>query len=168
LDVNISPIEVIKFPENYFDIVVALNVLSHLNDPTGFFEKIHAMLKREGLLVFETGNKGAMKSKWQGEILGENWLTPEHRYHFSEDSLAVLIKKVGFKVICLSKSHIVDQSLSAGVLGLNRSTCSKWILKRLLSRFDVMRTAASSLLKFYFIDILKADVSSLLYIVRKE
>jgi len=168
LDVNITPIESMQLPVNHFDIIVALNVLSHLKDPKEFFKKIRVMLKSDGLFVFETGNKGGLRSKWQGEILGETWLTPEHMYHFSEKSLALMIKDVGFKEISLSTTSTVDLSLSKGVLSLNRSTRLKWILKRLLTRFDWLRIMLASLLKLFFNNILSADVSSLLYIVEKD
>ncbi len=168
LDVNVSSFESVQFPENHFDIIVALNVLSHLRDPLRFFEKVNSILKSDGLFVFETGNKAEMKSKWRGEILGENWLTPEHLYHFSDNSLAILVNKAGFKVKTLAKTHVVDHLLSKRVLSLNRSTKKKWLLKKLLMKFDIARIMIASLLKFYFIYLLKADVSSLLYIVEKK
>jgi 2-polyprenyl-3-methyl-5-hydroxy-6-metoxy-1,4-benzoquinol methylase len=168
LNVKISPIESVAYPENHFDVIVALNVLSHLSNPKKFFKKISSMLKNDGIFVFETGNKGAMKLKKKAEILGEHWLTPEHLYHFSESSLALLLKNVGFRVKSLSKTHIVDHLLSKGVLSLNRSTRAKWMLKRFLIRFDRIRTILGYLLKLYFIKILKADVCSLLYIVEKN
>jgi 2-polyprenyl-3-methyl-5-hydroxy-6-metoxy-1,4-benzoquinol methylase len=63
LNVRNSSIEIEKFPENHFDIIIALNVLSHLRDPKSVLKKIHSILKRNGVLVFQTGNKGAMRAK---------------------------------------------------------------------------------------------------------
>jgi 2-polyprenyl-3-methyl-5-hydroxy-6-metoxy-1,4-benzoquinol methylase len=168
LKVKISPIESVDYPENHFDVIVALNVLSHLSNPLEFFNKVKVMLKNDGFFVFETGNKGAMKSKKNAEIFGEHWLTPEHLYHFSEYSLALLLKKVGFRAKSLSRTHIVDHLLSKKVLSLNRSSRTKWMLKRFLMRFDKIRLALGSLLKLYFIRVLGADVCSLLYVVEKD
>lgn len=168
LNIKVSLIEAVDYPENHFDVIVALNVLSHLRNPIEFFKKVKAMLKDDGIFVFETGNKGALKSKKTAEILGEHWLTPEHVYHFSEYSLGLLLKKVGLRVKSFSKIHIVDHLLSKGVLSLNRSTRAKGMSKRLLMRFDKVRLALLYLLKLYFSKILQADVCSLLYIVAKE
>lgn len=97
LDVKVISIEKAEFPDECFDVIVALDVLSHLENPAHFFMKVKRMLKDGGLFVFKTGNKGGMTTKKKGEIWGEAWLTPEHLYHFSEQTLSILVEKTGFK-----------------------------------------------------------------------
>jgi len=168
LNVKISSIEFAKFPENHFDIIIALNVLSHLRDPKSVLKKIHSILKRNGVFVFQTGNKGVMRTKKKAEILGESWLTPEHLYHFSEHPLALLLNQIGFKVKCLVREHVVEHMVSEEILRLNRSTSLKWFLKRLLLKSDRIRNLSTSLLKFYCSKILDSNVCSLLYIAEKN
>lgn len=168
LNVEISTIESVQFPEKHFDLIIALNVLSHLEDPKKFFREIYSMLKNDGLFVFQTGNKGDMKSKKKGEILGESWLTPEHLYHFSEYSLNLLLSKTGFRVKHLIKEHIVEHLLSEETLRLNRSSKAKWLTKKKLLKYDKIRNKLVSWSKFYYSKILNADVCSLLYFIEKK
>jgi 2-polyprenyl-3-methyl-5-hydroxy-6-metoxy-1,4-benzoquinol methylase len=167
LSVEISTIESVQLPENHFDLIIALNVLSHLQDPKGFFKKIYSMLKSDGLFVFQTGNKGDITSKEKGEILGESWLTPEHLYHFSEYSLNMLLSETGFRVKHLIKEHVIDHLLSEETLRLNRSSNAKWLLKKMLLKYVKIRHQLTLWSKFYYSKILNADVCSLLYFTEK-
>jgi 2-polyprenyl-3-methyl-5-hydroxy-6-metoxy-1,4-benzoquinol methylase len=167
LNVRISSIEFEKFPENHFDAVIALNVLSHLKDPKKIVKKINYILKKNGIFVFKTGNKGAMRTKKKGELFGESWLTPEHLYHFSEKPLTLLLKHTGFKIEAFFKEHIVEHMLSEEILLLNRSTSLKWFLKKELLKHNKVRSMIKFLLKFFSTEVLNSDVCSLIYIVRK-
>jgi SAM-dependent methyltransferase len=44
------------FKDNAFDVVIASELLEHLNDPVGFFTESHRILKKGGILVLTTPN----------------------------------------------------------------------------------------------------------------
>jgi ubiquinone/menaquinone biosynthesis C-methylase UbiE len=44
------------FKDNAFDVVIASELLEHLNDPAGFFSECHRILKEGGTLVLTTPN----------------------------------------------------------------------------------------------------------------
>lgn len=48
---------VIPYPDHYFDIVFANNVVEHIPDPDLVFSEIHRVLKPEGFFFFKTPNK---------------------------------------------------------------------------------------------------------------
>lgn len=166
---NVS-LEKAKYKDNTFDVIVALNVLSHIKDPFQFFYKVKRMLKPNGLLVLETGNKGACSIQIKAEILGENWLIPEHLFHFSEKSLSVLFDRTGFFIKGLIKKHVVEHLFSEEYLITKTNSKLRRIVKRLLLEFSVIRKISVMILKFYYIRIKKADLCSLLYFleIKKE
>ena len=52
IEVKNASFEQADFPNNFFDVIVAFNVLSHVKDPTRFFLKVIKLLKENGLFVF--------------------------------------------------------------------------------------------------------------------
>jgi len=168
LKVRISSIEKAQLPKNHFDVIIAINVLSHLLNPNQILKKFNFSLKSNGILVIQTGNKGSMLSKKKAEILGEFWLTPEHLYHFSENSLVLLLKKTGFKVKCMKRTHVVEHMFSEGILTINRSSKGKWYIKKLFLKYSIIRKFSTKLLKYYYSVFLNSDVCSLLCISEKK
>jgi len=161
-------IEKAKLSDKFFDVVVAINVLSHIRNPTGFFIMVNRILKDDGLFVFETGNKGEMETKKKGEVWSEAWDTPEHLYHFSEQTLNRLAKKTGFKILKIVKKHVVDQALLDENLIVRRDSRAKWYAKQIIRKNYIIRSILKSLLRYYYINISKSDVSSLLLFTQKR
>ena len=51
----------LEFPEEAYDVVVTLEVLSHVSDQDAFIRKIHRMLRPGGLLMIATQNRPALE-----------------------------------------------------------------------------------------------------------
>jgi len=68
-----------------FDIIVMCDVLEHLPDPNVALKKIHSLLNDKGLLFIQLPNR---PSKF--------WCVPDHRFHFTVESLSALLAKNGF------------------------------------------------------------------------
>ncbi|MBI4843558.1 MAG: class I SAM-dependent methyltransferase [Nitrospirae bacterium] len=94
IDVRQGAIEDIEFMNDSFNIITMFHVLEHLNDPAGCLKKIHSWLRPGGYIVIEVPDIKSPAAVYKGEA----WelITPEHRFHFSRNSLVSLLRKAGF------------------------------------------------------------------------
>jgi SAM-dependent methyltransferase len=79
------------------DLVLAMHVVEHDDDPRGLLARIAALAKPGGKLVIEVPNIDCV---WAG-VFGRHWdawYLPYHRTHFSRDSLRALIRSEGLIV----------------------------------------------------------------------
>jgi len=108
LDVENKPFEVMKLPENYFDVVTMWQVLEHLPYPLATLEKVHRILKTGGLLVVSTPDIGGIPAK----VLGKRWwdITKLHVNQFTVETLKAILRNAEFKNIS-SVSYKENKSL---------------------------------------------------------
>ena len=59
----------VKLPESHFDMIVACDVIEHIEDQRGFIALIRRWLKPRGLVVIETGGADSLMSR----IMGPRW-----------------------------------------------------------------------------------------------
>lgn len=127
LDVKTGNIQEFNLPDNSFDLITLWDVIEHLDDPLTCLKKINLALKKDGLLVFSTPNVASLPAKlarhrWVGYKLSD-----EHLTYFSPQTIALLCKKTGFRVV---KSHslgkYVSLSLFADRLSLYSKTAGKF------------------------------------------
>ena len=90
---------------NYFDVIILTDVVEHLINANGTIKKAYELLKKNGILLIETGNIASLNAR----ISGANWsyfCTYEHISFFSTSSLKFLLRKYNFQIIKSShKSH---------------------------------------------------------------
>ncbi len=85
-------------PEGPFDIVTAIEVIEHVQDPHSFMTDLHKRIKDNGLLVIHTGAIDTLTAK----LLGRWWWylnPPDHCTIFSKLALRNLISNSGFDVL---------------------------------------------------------------------
>lgn len=90
--------------KNYFDVITALAVLEHVENPEGFLKQIKAILKGKGRIIITTPHKrGKTILEFLSLKLGliSRSEIKDHKNYFNERMLKVLLKKVGFKIIKL-------------------------------------------------------------------
>jgi len=102
-----SPLDISLFNGKKFDIIYHCNVLSHLYNPVVEFQKINDKLKKNGLVVFQTGNLGDVKEKYFKFI--SKFMYPDHLFFFSEDNLRELLRRTGFEFVKIHRYSILPQ-----------------------------------------------------------
>jgi len=100
--------------EKKFDIVYHCEVISHFYDPISEFQRINSKLKKNGILVFETGNGGDIKERYYKFFTKFGY--PEHLFLFSEDNLKELLRRTGFELIKIYRYSILSQLVISRIL----------------------------------------------------
>ena len=93
LRVLTGTIDTCDFPPGFFDVVTAWDVVEHMPNPLGPFEKIRDLLKPGGLLVINTPDSGCLLAR----MLGKQWhlvVPPEHLNLFHRRSLKIALERV--------------------------------------------------------------------------
>lgn len=110
LDVFCGTLIEASYPSEYFDVVTMFDVLSHLPTPVEELKEVNRILRKGGLLVVETGNKGELDAtavkKWKGV-----WGSPSHLYHFGGSTLQRLFGMTGFDCIETDRSSVILSSI---------------------------------------------------------
>jgi len=97
LEIFSDYLEQIPFDDHGFDVITLFDVLEHVPDIHAFLASIERVLKPGGLLVVQSPNiRSLMATLTRGKW---SWLSPpDHLYHFSPDSLTMLLRSHGFNV----------------------------------------------------------------------
>jgi SAM-dependent methyltransferase len=110
LDIDKNPY---PFPNDFFDAVFAGEVLEHLNDPDHFFEEVHRILRKSGILVLSTPNLAAWHNRialmlaFQPFGLDNSWrhANAGTMYSYSHDDRLAVEYKRGTKVVPPNDRH---------------------------------------------------------------
>lgn len=94
-----------------FDLVIAMHVLEHDDDPVSLLRRIAAEAKPGGRILIEVPNVDCAWAKLLGECW-DAWYLPYHRIHFSRCSLRGVIERSGLQV---------DQEFDVCVPSMGRS-----------------------------------------------
>lgn len=84
-----------KFEDGFFDIITAIDVVEHFEDPVEDLKHIHRMLNKHGVFVIQTPDASCPEAK---ELACE-WgaLKPlEHLHLFNGENFTTLCKNIGF------------------------------------------------------------------------
>lgn len=95
-----------RYDPGTFDIITAWDVLEHLRAPGRDLEKLNALLRLGGKLIFSTLDVGSLYAR----VLGERWpwYIDMHLLYFDETTLANVLREAGFHVArSLTYRHIV-------------------------------------------------------------
>lgn len=110
LDVFCGTLREMNCPSEYFDVVTMFDVMSHLPRPVESLNEVNRVLRKGGLLLFETGNRGDLNAK-AVEKSGSTWGSPSHLYHFGSKSLMKLLEITGFDCLNIDKYPILLSSI---------------------------------------------------------
>ncbi len=88
----------LPYNNNYFEAIIAQDLIEHLESPYRFLCEAKRILKKNGLLMIQTPNINSL-FEW---IFKKNWFGYKDKTHlhlFNRKSLGFLLKQVGFEVI---------------------------------------------------------------------
>ena len=116
IDVYESTIEQVRLKKNKFDVITCFELFEHLYDPKLFLKKIYKMLNKNGIFYFTTLNGLGFDIQMLGK-LSNSIYPPYHINFFNPQSIEVLLKKIGFKIILIDTPgkldfNIVENNLS--------------------------------------------------------
>jgi 2-polyprenyl-3-methyl-5-hydroxy-6-metoxy-1,4-benzoquinol methylase len=87
-----------NLPADSFDAVAMWDVLEHLDEPLGEMQLVHSLLKKGGLLVFNTPDVDAYMRRLQGS-LWRCFIPPAHIAYFNTKSAERLLERTGFRLL---------------------------------------------------------------------
>jgi SAM-dependent methyltransferase len=96
IEVECALIEESQSVDGAFDVVFHCDLLSHFEDPHRALRRMTRLLRPGGCLFFEVGLMAGVSPAWY-RIIGEVGL-PQHRWFFSEPSLARLLGACGLQI----------------------------------------------------------------------
>ncbi len=106
IDVFRGDLEEARFPSDSFDVVTLWHALEHLPDPRSTLEKIHRILKKDGLLVVAVPNLNNFITRIlyflaKGKKLKLFSINAKelHLWHFSPHSLSRMLQETGYGVM---------------------------------------------------------------------
>ena len=93
-------------PENYFDVITAVDVLEHTPDPYTELLIVNRFLKEGGLMCLSLPNFGSLRAMIERKDWWAFYSSREHLYFFTPKTITALLKKAGFTVIYLRTASI--------------------------------------------------------------
>lgn len=92
-----APIENVDIREGPFDVITALQVLEHVEDPVAFLQNLKRHLKRNGTLYLELPNlDDALLTQYRVQAYEDFYYREPHLSYFSRSSLRRALNKAGF------------------------------------------------------------------------
>lgn len=96
-------------PEQKFDAIAHFEVIEHLFDPYHFLKWCFQMLQPGGSMIFSCPNIGGLETMVAGKE--SNTVDHEHINLFSTESIQVLLRRVGFEIVDVSATGVLDIDL---------------------------------------------------------
>ena len=98
LDVN-------NYSAGFFDVIISIEVLEHINNPLDEIAKFNILLRQGGAVYLTTPNFNSISKL----LLRENWnivFYPEHLCYYTSKTLRLLFDKSGFRTVKLRTTGI--------------------------------------------------------------
>lgn len=102
IDVHCGEVHDAGFPSGYFDCVVTVHTLEHMEDPFACMRECHRILRTGGLFVVEVPY---VRDESTPEDLDEGAGMPAHLSFFTEQSLRSLLQAAGFGILDTQKGE---------------------------------------------------------------
>jgi len=130
LNVYEGNLESLELQEGFFVVVTIYHTLEHVGNPKRLLLAVRRVMKDKGLLVIEVPNAASFEAHYQGKKW-EGWALPVHFFHFSPQSLRMLLERCGF--LMLKMEFSTSSILSHQRMGFLRTAIPAHWLGRLFS-----------------------------------
>jgi 2-polyprenyl-3-methyl-5-hydroxy-6-metoxy-1,4-benzoquinol methylase len=93
----------------YYDAIVALEVLEHLTLPREYIKKANSILRKDGIFILTTPNFNSITRY----LLDKRWrfINKEHLVYFTPKTLKSALKNFNFKILSFKTKHITIPEL---------------------------------------------------------
>lgn len=98
LEVHVSDVRQGDLPSNCFDVICLWDVLEHLDEPLAVLNHLHHLMKKEGLLVFNTPDVDSYIRKLQG-LRWRCFIPPIHVTYYGPRAVKALLERTGFRLL---------------------------------------------------------------------
>ncbi|MGC9504146.1 class I SAM-dependent methyltransferase [Baaleninema sp.] len=142
-----------ELPENYFDVIVLLQVLEHVANPTETVRCLGRLLRPGGRLILETPNTEGLDANWFRDGFWGGYHFPRHWNLFDRKTLTRLVEDAGLTV----GSFKALPSHAFWILSYHHWLQHQTQQPRLASLFDPLRNVALLSL-FTGFDLLRSKV----------
>ena len=102
----------LPFPDNFFDLCVASEIIEHLDNRVNFIKEIYRVLKPGKYLFLTTPNRDSLIAKFDkliGRFTVNGWWNGhnyQHKYVYGFNEIIELIKKNGFKIVRVGSFYL--------------------------------------------------------------
>ena len=86
-----------KYPPNYFDLIIALEVIEHFDNPLEEFKQMKRVLNEEGVIVVQTVNVDSIKFKIKKSK--SRYIYYDHLCYYSPKTMKNILDKLGMKIV---------------------------------------------------------------------
>jgi predicted SAM-dependent methyltransferase len=91
---------IFNLPENEFEVISMWHVLEHVHALKPYLTQCFKSLKQNGRLIIAVPNYTSFDAKYYKNYWAAYDL-PRHLYHFSPQSMTVLLNEIGFEIVSL-------------------------------------------------------------------
>jgi 2-polyprenyl-3-methyl-5-hydroxy-6-metoxy-1,4-benzoquinol methylase len=130
VDLRLGTVEELDAPDRSADVIVMLDVLEHLVDPTKALRRLRPVIDDDGLLVLSTVNLSGLHAR----IRGGNWpwFIRSHLHYFSPATLREMLRLAGFRMVEWS---IIPRSFHLSYIA-HRAGSSQGVIGRLVKEIS--------------------------------
>jgi 2-polyprenyl-3-methyl-5-hydroxy-6-metoxy-1,4-benzoquinol methylase len=145
-------VEQADLPDSSFDLIYAIHVIEHIDQPAAVFRKCYEILKKDGVLYFMTPNARSLGLEW----FKAHWWNledPTHIRFYSPESITRMLKDAGFTSVRV-KIPVWDSVMmeSNSIFRMLSTTSNEnGILNKPWARIPIMLLAAPYLVSRFFI-----------------
>lgn len=112
------------------NVIIAFEVLEHINDPKEFFTDISKIIEKDGLLIMSTPNVDGFEVSLLGSR--SNAIMFDHVRLYSPASIKVLLEQVGWELILVETPGLFDidsicNHFNAGAIDLSRNPALRFL-----------------------------------------
>ena len=108
-----EPISEGSFNNSRFDVIIHVDVLSHLPDPVADFQVICSKLTDRGLMVLETGNFADVAPRYYKAV--ETFQLPDHLTFFGEGTLMELLRRTNFEPLSIRRYSLLPEFVATNL-----------------------------------------------------